>query len=169
MESWLYRLERSLIPRVLDISEALIVLTPLLSLISPGIPTAAAIGIVCISVLAGKAILGPAGSETVRPHCITQYSPFTYLGLTNLTQGMLPIFHMSYLSKMFLTGFYLNHTSWSGLGWMIYTELLLETVEAEIPFKVLQSLNTIPNTSGNTSTFYLIGAWILYRKYSYCH
>lgn len=43
MESWLYRLEGSLIPKALGMSEAFIVLMPLLSLMSPGIPKANAV------------------------------------------------------------------------------------------------------------------------------
>lgn len=74
IEGWLQELERSPLPSALSVSEAFMVLMPPFSLMSPGIPWAAVVWVVCMSVLAGKLTLGSEGSETVKPYCITQPS-----------------------------------------------------------------------------------------------
>ena len=74
IEGWLQGLERSPLPSALSVSEAFMVLMPPFSLMSPGIPWAAIVWVVCMSVLAGKLTLGSERFWTVKPYCTTQPS-----------------------------------------------------------------------------------------------
>lgn len=74
IEGWLQGLERSPLPSALSVSEAFMVLMPPFSLMSPGIPWAAVVWVVCMSVLAGKLTLGSERFWTVKPYCTTQPS-----------------------------------------------------------------------------------------------